>query len=96
MISKVGIVLRVNDHHSPGPAHRATHLDPKYLSRVVDRIGCPVLVSRRASDDLHRLTFRLSGKSSFYATRALLGLLQGGFIPDLVLYLVSPQSYSSA
>jgi hypothetical protein len=31
---------------------------------------------------------RLSGKQSFFATRALLGLLQGGFIPDLVLYLV--------
>lgn len=32
---------------------------------------------------------RLAGRDSFYATRALLGLLQGGFIPDLVLYLVS-------
>lgn len=32
---------------------------------------------------------RLSGRDSFFATRALLGLLQGGFIPDLVLYLVS-------
>ncbi|KAL2002439.1 hypothetical protein VTN02DRAFT_6780 [Thermoascus thermophilus] len=29
----------------------------------------------------------LNGKSSFYATRALLGLLEGGFIPDLVLWL---------
>ncbi|WVQ87938.1 hypothetical protein IAS59_001669 [Cryptococcus gattii] len=29
----------------------------------------------------------LNGKSSFYATRALLGLLEGGFIADTVLYL---------
>ena len=29
----------------------------------------------------------LSGKSSFYACRALLGLLEGGFIPDLILWL---------
>ncbi|GLA41939.1 hypothetical protein AnigIFM63309_010261 [Aspergillus niger] len=29
----------------------------------------------------------LSGKKSFYATRALLGILEGGFIPDIVLWL---------
>ncbi|KUI63737.1 hypothetical protein VM1G_10505 [Cytospora mali] len=31
--------------------------------------------------------FWLSGKESFIACRALLGLLQGGFIPDIILYL---------
>lgn len=31
--------------------------------------------------------FRLDGKSSFLACRALLGLLQGGFIPNIVLFL---------
>lgn len=30
---------------------------------------------------------RLAGKTSFYATRALLGLVEGGFIPDALLYL---------
>ncbi|KAK4611532.1 hypothetical protein CLAFUW4_13335 [Fulvia fulva] len=31
--------------------------------------------------------FWLSGKASFLTCRALLGVLQGGFIPDIVLYL---------
>lgn len=29
----------------------------------------------------------LKGKSSFYATRALIGLLEGGFVADTILYL---------
>ena len=33
------------------------------------------------------LQFFISGRASFLATRAIIGLLQGGFIPDIVLYL---------
>lgn len=31
--------------------------------------------------------FFLKGKTSFYVTRCVIGLLEGGFIPDMVLYL---------
>lgn len=31
--------------------------------------------------------FRLSGRASFLVCRSILGFLQGGFIPDVVLYL---------
>jgi hypothetical protein len=33
--------------------------------------------------------FWLKGRTSFLVCRALIGLLQGGFIPDVILYMAS-------
>ena len=32
--------------------------------------------------------FGLNGRASFFATRVLLAAFQGGFIPDIILYMV--------
>lgn len=40
--------------------------------------------------------FWLNGRSSFLATRALIGMLQGGFIPDVILVGFYHSSQDSA
>jgi hypothetical protein len=37
--------------------------------------------------------YRLSGRASFLTTRALLGILQGGFIPDVRLHILKSLYY---
>ncbi|KZL73584.1 major facilitator superfamily transporter [Colletotrichum tofieldiae] len=67
--------LDTNDYNLGQMVFRVTFLLAELPSQLVSKKIGPAA------------QFWLNGRSSFLATRALIGLLQGGFIPDVILYM---------
>ncbi|QPG77403.1 hypothetical protein FOA43_004817 [Brettanomyces nanus] len=56
---------------------------------ISKRVGCDVWIPTQMClwSVVSIFQCKVTGKGGFYATRALLGLLEGGFLPDLILFL---------